>query len=244
MSLLKQILLSLLPEGSAWTVKQNADLDKLLDGIATDKDNIKNILGQLANIRNPDLTPYNIATPPFEKINFDLLEDLEDDYGLSQNKDLPEETRRASIKSSKISRITGGTAEDMQAALRTADYDVYVYPNDPAVDPRIFFDRFFSITCGNVDANCDDEKAFCARRGGWLIINDYTVLDQPKYDIDDPNYWSLMFFVGGPATYGPLEELVDIQRVNIPLERKAEFFEIILQHKPIYTWGVFIGQFF
>ncbi len=268
----KALLLSILPPGAAWKIKSDDDWDHLLDALGENKDDLINKAKNLAFIRNPLKTLF--------------LNELEDEYGIISDPTISEDIRRARLKSIQASRITGGTADDMQDALRTALFDVYVYPNDPAIDPDIFLDKYFQMTCnqrnlqGELDAYCGSELAYCGKTGAWIIVNGDLFYNQPIYlsvlnahdeigltaycgnpdfvcgafdnteirklnyfNPGDPNYWHLFFFVGGLATFDIEGKITSIQQVLIPIERKAEFLELIIRHKPLSTWGIFIGQF-
>ena len=57
MQLTRAILDALLPTGSIWTPEQDAGLDQLLDGMATNHERARAFVGALADLRNPLKTP-------------------------------------------------------------------------------------------------------------------------------------------------------------------------------------------
>ena len=75
----------------------------------------------------------------------------------------------------------------LQSKLREAGFDdVYVHPNDPAVDPNIFLAQAFNMVCGDLlpggnDAQCGEPEAICAQVGGELVVNGDLFKSVPNY---------------------------------------------------------------
>jgi hypothetical protein len=173
MSLSRSILNSLLPQGQFWTPAAGDDYDLLLEGIAENSEVNYQVLKQLAYIRNPDLTP--------------VLSDLELEYGIIPAVNATEAQRRQRLKAFIYRRATSGAADLLQSKLREAGFDdVYVHPNDPAVDPNIFLAQAFNMYCGDIlpggnDAQCGEPEAICAQVGGELLVNGDLYKCTPKY---------------------------------------------------------------
>ncbi|MCK4500819.1 hypothetical protein KAU11_09990, partial [Candidatus Babeliales bacterium] len=120
-SLMKSAIDALMPKGSIWTPKSGGFFEALLNGIADFLEIIRLRLAELANIRNAKLTP--------------VLDELERDSGVAFNPNLTESERRAALDS-RINAIDNtGSAQELEAALQRAGFDLFVYQNSPAIDP-------------------------------------------------------------------------------------------------------------
>jgi len=261
MSLSRAVLNSLLPEGSFWTPAAGDDYDLLLEGIADNSESVYQVLKSLACIRCPETTT--------------ILDDLEKEYGIIPASLATEAERRSRLKAFIYRRAGTGAWDLLQSKLREAGFDdVYVHPNDPAVDPNIFLAQAFNMVCGDVlpggnAAQCGEPEAICAQVGGELVVNGDLFVSVPNYinlagenigcgegvycgDFDgyksalvdvtyqiptDPNYWHLIFFVGGPATRDSEGRLTEIEFYTLPIERRLEFRRTILKFKPMHSWG-------
>lgn len=219
----KDMLLSLLPPGSAWTPEEAADFDLLLDGMADNYEDVRVFLSQLADLRNPLKTP--------------ILSDLEREYGIPTDLTLSEDIRRQRLAAIVYAGQSRGTIDDLQDALDASGFNIQVYENDPAVDPAIFLDQAFQMVAGGGNAYAGRADAFAGRVGGELLVNgdlfqskklftsvagtmyagtatagEYEDLEVTKIEYPiptDPNDWPLVFFVGGPATLGFIELLLN-----------------------------------
>lgn len=159
----RRILNSLLPSGWAWTPKPVSDYDKLLDGIADNSGVIYSDLKLLSCLRCPDTTP--------------ILSDLEKEYAVVPFSGATDAQRRQSLKAFMFRRANSGAYDILQEKLRDAGFtDVYVIPNDPAVDPDIFLAQDFNMVCGDLlpggnEAQCGEPEAICSSVGGELLVN-------------------------------------------------------------------------
>lgn len=189
MSLLRAVIDALLPEGQIWAVEDGADLDALFDGLADSLDADYEYLADLARLRNPLLTP--------------ILDDLENEYGLSPNASLTEETRRARLLAAKTARSSDGTLEFLQDTLQLAGFNVTVYANYPPVNPALFVTFDPSVIFGNEDALFNGTGALFGGARGYLLVNGPVYENQQLVEYEspaDPGYWPLVFFIGGAAT--------------------------------------------
>ena len=169
----RSVLNALLPEGAFWTPAAGDDYDLLLEGIAENSEVNYQVLKQLAYIRNPDLTP--------------VLSDLELEYGIIPTVNATEAERRSRLKAFIYRRATSGAWDLLQSKLREAGFDdVYVHPNDPAVDPNIFLAQAFNMMCGDLlpggnAAQCGEPEAICSQVGGELVVNGDLFTSIPNY---------------------------------------------------------------
>lgn len=250
---------SLLPPGAAWSVEQDGDFDKFLDGISENSEEIREFLASLAFIRDCQNTP--------------ILSDLEKEYGLQLNDKLSLQDRIDRLSSAKTSR-SGYGADYMQDKLQQAGFDVQVHINNPPVDPSLFFNHF-NAYFGFQTSVFGNENAVFGGPTGELIVNgdlydedivqsvlfgsEFSVFGSERgvfgflggveririeYEIPtDPGYWGLFFFVGGDATRDGSGELTSIVPSSIPTSRREEIRSLIVKYKPLHAWGGLIVNF-
>lgn len=158
---------ALLPPGAIWIPATSGDFDLLLDGIAENSDEMQTFLAALADLRNPQKTT--------------LLNDLEKEYGIIPDSKFTEQERRDRLSAAKSAKAGDGTAEYLEEKLRSFDFDVYVYSNDPPVDPDIFLYENYLAYCNGNTAYCDHESALCGGIGGELVVNGDILIQRPLY---------------------------------------------------------------
>lgn len=256
----KDILSSLLPDGSLWQLAEGGGLDLFLEGMGNNEERIREFLADLAHIRNPDKTP--------------ILSDLEREYGIKTNNNITEANRRAQLAGIMYARRANGSRDFLQDQLRRASFNVYVYDNAPAVDPDGLITGLAQIYCGEPLAQCGEPLAQCASFDGEYIVNgdifitnpNYIVqcgeplaqcgeptalagnysgitLDPIEYEIPDgtgtevERWWNMIFFVGGEVTRGGNGEITSIEFVDIPIQNRKIFKQLILKYKPLHSWA-------
>ena len=169
----RSVLTALLPQGRFWEPEFDSDYDHLLDGIAENSEVVYLMLQEIAWFRDPMRTP--------------LLSDLENEYGVIPATLSMEDERRSRLKATMFNRSQPPTAANVQQKLRDAGFDnVFVYPNDPPVDPNTFLAQNFNMNCGDLlpggnDAQCGEPEAICAFSGGELIVNGDLYENYPNY---------------------------------------------------------------
>ena len=155
--LMRAAIESILPPGAAWQPAPDGDLDKMFDGMAENWEIIRLFLEQLADVRNPKTTIF--------------LEDLEKEFGVFSNETQTEAERRAILTPRVFARESNGSVDAMQAALDSAEFDVIVTENNPAVDPNFFLNQTYEMVCGGETAVCGNENAFIGTLPGELLVN-------------------------------------------------------------------------
>jgi hypothetical protein len=212
------------PKGPAHDPAPDGDLDLLLDGMADNYEIVRAFVSTLSDTRDPKKTP--------------VLSDLEAEYGIPTSTLLSEADRRLRLDEFANGGDGNGTEDDLQDALRNAGFDVYVYQNDPAVDPAIFLEQAFQMVADGDNAYAGRADAFAGRVGGELLVNgdvfktsrvftsvagtfyagdgtgageyDDLLIEKIEYPIPtDPADWPLVYFVGGAATYDFIELLLN-----------------------------------
>lgn len=253
-SLMKSMIDALLPKGSIWIPKVNGFFEKVLFGLADSFDVVRLKLTGLAYIRNAKLTP--------------VLDDLEKDYGLPFNSNLTKSERRAALDSRINAVDNTGSRQELGAALQRAGFPVFVYSNSPAIDPSRLQDEYITIAGGEAAFAGEPSAvagAFLAElvvNGNILVVTDVFLLvsggttafaGEPEaiaeiesvieadylYTIpSNPDLWPFIFFVGGDADFAVDGSIIRIGSVDIDINRREEFLEIILKYKPVFTWGL------
>lgn len=223
MSLCRDLLDALLPPGSLWVPEDDADFDLLLEGMAANSEALVTYLESLAHLRNPLLTP--------------ALADLETEFGIIPDPAMDETLRRGRLLAAKTAGNGDGSAAFMERQLRAAGFDVYVHVNNPPVNPNQFitFSSLLEFGAEEAEFGADDAEFGGTRR---LLVNDGVVVGQFPliYVNPPPQYWPLVFFVGGAATRGVGGELTGIAQADVPLSRWNELDTLIIKYKPMWTW--------
>jgi hypothetical protein len=175
---MRGVIDALMPQGAIWNPAYGGDFDRLLDGVAQNKQDTLDDLSSLAHIRDP----YNC---PIE-----LLPDLEREYGISPDNALTEKERRLSLAAVRYKRRSLGTAQKLQRTLDIAGfgyggYGLIVTPNaSPATDPSTMVDasyvmtahEFPSVFCaGNTDV------AYAGFGGGYYLVSGDYFTTRPLY---------------------------------------------------------------
>lgn len=161
---MKRTIQVLLPKGSAWAVAVDGELDRFLDAMADCAEETRAIVSSIADMRDPNLTP--------------CLDDLEKEFGVIPDHELTEAERRTHLNATKNARPGTGSEDNLEAMLRAAGFDVYVWQNCPAIDPNSILMGTALARCGNFDSRCGNEGARCGYGGGELIVNGDTVASQ------------------------------------------------------------------
>ena len=224
------MLISLTPEGAIWNAKAGGDFDNLLAGMGTNTDTIKDFLDSLSDIRSPQRT---IA-----------LSDLEKEFGEVSDPSLTDEERRGRLAASKTSSNGDGTDTFLETKLQEAGFDVFVYSNDPPVDPDGLLSSGFKVFCASDEAFCGHEDALCGKGSGQIVANNIPFIDSTFAIPGGSDTWSSVFFVGGVATRDQItNELLTIEHAEIPILRSAEILRLIVKYKPFHTWSGVLIQF-
>lgn len=220
---IKQLTRQLLPTGRAFKMALDSELQKLNDALAESEKRAWDDMVSIKDSMLPDNDNFTVEDARFwERV-----------YGLISNEDISLDDRKLAIARKMNhpgSEPARQTSTFLQAQLRAAGFDVYVYENrfDDGMggfethDPVTFF--------GAGDQNqLDDHQLGDAQMGSGYsnLIANY--IEQEKDAIFDvgANLRSTFFIGGTPAG----------QFADVLASRKAEFRELIHHVKPRQTVG-------
>lgn len=186
---MSSVFRALMPEGAVWSPAQDGDLDKLIEAIGDDIEEVRLDLEALATMRDPATTPS--------------ISDLEIELGVVPDEGLDEATRRAHLAAVKGQTPGTGSASCLEASLRAAGFDVYVWNNCPALDPAAVIGATFEQCDDAVPptTQCDSSGAtMCGFGGGELIVNGDDQAFAAYVVPENPARWPFVFWIGGSAT--------------------------------------------
>jgi hypothetical protein len=260
----RDLLGLLLPRGAIWTAAVGLGLDKFLNGMAANLQQVKDYLAALGNLRNPLTT--------------NLLEDLERELGLISNTSLSETQRRQILRAKKGQRAGTGSYSQLQDKLDEAGFNLVVQENNPKIDPDLFLGGGYQMFANNTVAVAGNDEAYAGYADplGELIVNggffakqeveyiaqangpttvagnDQAVAgyfismtrEEVEYLIPDIQVgrWNYIFYVGGPVTDWTASPPV-FDRGIVAAELRDSLIEIILQHKPLHSWCGLVVDF-
>lgn len=156
------------PEGPIWRIKSGGDLDKTIDAMCENDGEARKYIANIAYVRDQYKSKY--------------LDELEIEYGIVKNPLLTESERRNYLFS--VSGATDGTGslDELQDALNSAGFNVFVHSNSPAIDPAIILTESFAMVAGGSTAYAGHMSAFARLVGGYLLVNgDIKINTTPLY---------------------------------------------------------------
>lgn len=158
----REVVQALLPKGPFWNPLIGGFYDKILEGISLNTKSVYEYLKQLAFIRDPSNTP--------------ILSDLEKEYGIVTDLRLSDEERQNTLAAVKYAKPGKASFTDLQTILRDAGFDVYVYQNNPPIDPATLLDEGFQMVANGDLAFAGDPEAYAGLVGHGVLVNG------PNYD--------------------------------------------------------------
>ncbi len=193
------IIKAALPKGSAWKPKKDGNYDKILKTTGKIIDLILDKNDKIRKVRSP--------------LETDVLDDLEREYGILTNILLTEAERRIFLDDKKKNLIIDGNPEGLEDILQKVDPGLFVYQNDPPVDPNPFLSE------------------------GFIIINNGRGDQTSGIPIPEENF-SSVFFVGGVAVRNGMNEIISIDEVVLPIEKEEFVTDPIVAYKGLQVWCV------
>jgi hypothetical protein len=80
----------------------------------------------------------------------------------------------------------------------------------------------------------------CAGHYNETVTTDETL----AYKTPPPEYWGLIFFVGGSVARNPDGRIASVANVDVPAGRRQELHRLILRVKPLGVWAAMIVRYF
>jgi hypothetical protein len=204
--------------------KEDGDFDLLLDGIADNYNTVITFLRTLAYLRDPQRTT--------------ILTDLEKEYGVLSNTALTTQERRDRLTAQKTDRISTGTDIFLQDKLRASGFDLYVYQNDPPVDPNLLAGNLYNAYFGDEVSYFGNPEFFFKKLEYFLIVNGQRALDDLLTPAVPAGYRHLVFFIGGAVSRDPItNEITELAAAEISENRRTELSKLVMKYKPIHAWA-------
>ena len=216
---------SLFPTGNAWYLKQNKNLRKLFEAIAVLPEEIRTEIENVYMDYFPDSTR--------------CLERWEEVFTVIFTQ--AELEQRRNFLSLLWSANQGGQSlYFIQSVLQGIFPDITVEENIPCSNPRESNIAYFCV-CGNKTMVCGNRKAVCNYREGdetfvpTILRNGTTGL----YTIpNDERYWQFCFYVCKRVVRNSRNQILYIEKLQIPILYKNYIEYLILRIKPVHTVAV------
>jgi hypothetical protein len=228
-----------MPDGSIWQPAYGGDFDRLLDGMAENKQAVLDDIASLAHIRDPLRCPV------------ELLPDLEREFGTTTNNVFTEKERRMAVAIIRYKRVALPTAQKLQRALDMAGfgcggYNLIVTPNSPPADPSLQLNSFYSLSAHEFPSIfcAGNAVAFAASGGGYYLKEDLFINETSQYTSPPEAYWPLIFFVGGNVMRNDYGRIANIATVSVPATRRQELHRLILRVVPMGIWAAMLVKYF
>lgn len=173
-NVMRRVLDSALPDGPIWQIAEGEDLDKYYHGLAQNYEDAREEVAAIGDLRNPESTAS--------------LADLEIEFGITPDTNFTPTQRRVYLAALKGERCVLPSWVNLQRKLRAAGFDVYVFPNDPPLDPAVVLSDYsgYYLVNGDVldhqerdydETVCDDDGTEpIADRGTTVCDDDGTEL--------------------------------------------------------------------
>jgi hypothetical protein len=179
MALMRTVHDSLLPQGLPFHPAKDGNMDKLDNARADNAQLVYDDLEKLAYIRNP------------YKISYELLPDLEREFGIATKTSLTEAKRREILAGVVYRKSKLSTVKKLQDALDitgfgAGGYGLIVTPNNKITDPASIVSSVFQTTAHEFGAEgikqcAGNISAFCSIQSGYFLGNGDRQVSEPSY---------------------------------------------------------------
>ena len=216
---------ALLPKSPAFSIIHDTDLRKLFEGIAVLPEELRKEI-ELVYL---DYFPETTRCPEKWEEVFTVI--------FTQ----AELEQRRSVLSLLWSMNQGGQSlYFIEKVLQSVFPEIIVEENIPCANPRQANIAYFSV-CDNEIMVCGNDKACCDYREGdesfipTVLRNDTAT----PYSIpNDADYWAFCFFVCKSVVRNSRNEILYIEKLQIPILYKNYIEYLILRVKPVHTVAV------
>jgi len=256
----KDILSSLLPNGPIWRPAEGKGLDLLLDAMGQNEDRVREYLASLANLRNPDSTNLlsDLEKEYGIKTNINISEEDRRSqlaavmYARRANGSLTflqEQLLRAGSDVFVYHNAPAVDPNDIiygisdmycgealaqcgEPLAQCASFDGELIVNGDIFDMYIDY----TVRCGEPLAQCGEASATAGEFSG--VVRDRFIYEIPTGGgTEVERWWNLIFFIGGDVTRGGSGEILSLGFVDIPIQNRRMFKQIILKYKPMHSWA-------
>lgn len=219
-------LKGLFPDGFAFRFFTGMQKTQLVEALAQHPDSLRTFYDDVRDSGIPGQIPS------------DALSDWENFYRFQTVTGLTDAERNARIKA-RYDRVGGQGPDYLEDTLNDEFQAFLSYVRETA-------------RCGNPETTCGAAQATCGARvsdppvdiemqirenfdkndpalqNGLLIIRD---IDDSRSELPtDPELWPLIWFITGPDGLGAF--------LTMPVARKPEFVQAVLQIKPVHSWVI------
>ena len=215
----------LLPSGPAWNITNKTDLRRLFEAIAVLPEELRK------EIENVYMDYFADSTREPKK--------WEDVFTVIFTKAELEQRRK--VLSLLWSMNQGGQSKDfLQSVLQGIFPEIIVEENIPCANPRQVNIAYFCV-CDNSVMVCGNSKACCDYREGdetfipTILRNDTA---SPYSIPNDADYWAFCFYVCKRVVRNSRNEILYIEKLQIPILYKNYIEYLILRIKPVHTVAV------
>lgn len=216
---------ALLPTGSAWNLTQNKNLRKLFEAIAVLPEEIRTEIENVYMDYFPDSTR---CPEKWEEVFTVIFTQAE----LEQ---------RRKVLSLLWSVNQGGQSlHFIQNVLQGIFPEIIVEENIPCANPRQANIAYFCV-CDNEVMVCGNQKAVCDYREGDETFVPTVLRNNTASPYSIPNnadYWNFCFYVCKKVVRNSRNEILYIEKLQIPILYKNYIEYLILRIKPVHTIAI------
>lgn len=215
----------LLPSGAAWDITNNTNLRKLFEAIAVLPEELRI---EIENVYMDYFADSTRELDRWEKV-FSVI------FTRSELE------QRRNVLFLLWSRNYGGQSKYfLQLVLQEIFPEIIVEENIPCANPRQSNIAYFCV-CDNEIMVCDNNRAECDYREGDesfipTILRNNT---SGPYSIpNDKDYWAFCFYICKRIVRNSRNEILFIEKLQIPILYKNYIEYFILRIKPVHTIAV------
>lgn len=220
----RRVLDSALPGGPVWNTNPGGSLDKFFNGTAQNFEDMREIAAAVADVRDPEKTS--------------ALSDLEIEFGIVPDENISTATRRQYLAALMGERTILPSAALLEAKLRAAGFDVYVYANEPPIDPatvmaahaegywlvngpcvvsqgRDYTTTVCSDSSGETTVCDDDGTEDVPDRGATVCAFEGMLREFAVYETPTRYRWPLIFWIAASKSGGETFDDWNMERATV-----------------------------
>ena len=220
---------NLLPSSSQWNLSKSSNMRKLFEAIAVLPEDIRTEIEQVYLDYFPETTRCIERWEQVFQIIFTQSE---------------LEQRRSVLSSIWLTSRGGQSLSFLQSILQNLFAEIRIEENVPVSNPRKANIAYFCV-CGNSIMCCGNEKAVCNYREGdesfvpQILRNDTA---SPYSIPNNADYWSFCFYVCKRVIRNERNQILYVEKLQIPSEYKNYIEYLILRIKPLHSVAVMVVE--